>query len=1174
MESTVDGRQVRSSVALVLGVAVVSAASLLALLWWKAEPAQATFPGQNGNITFEGRGEQGTDIFSIRPDGTGLSQLTTTVGFNEYNPSYSADGSSILFDTDRDGNQEIYRMGSTGGNEGRVTTDREYSWTFDGEPAFSPDGSEYVFARINDKGQSGSDRDIDIHTKGPNGTSRVVHVDGRDGQPSFSPDGSKILFHSEFDGGTVYVVNSDGTGLKPLASGTNPSFSPDGSLVAYERYGRVFLMNADGSHQQPITDGRQPAFSPDCARIAYVDNTFVEDPSGEGGWSTTGIYTKNLAGEDRQTVTAGPDTVAQPDWQPLGGAGAVDCPALSPPPPTPQLSIADASVTEGDAGTRDATFSVTLLDPSRDTVTVNYETIDGTATQPDDYEWTVDTLTFGPGETTKTVAVPVKGDTADEADEDFSVQLWGVQNAEVADGTGRGTIVDDDAAPPAPPSDGDGDGVPDDRDNCPGVGTRYEGDVDWDGDSQYEAGDERSLREAIRQAAETPGPDWIDIHPIYGQIIDLTSGPVEINDPGGLTINGNGGTVTQKGPGAAFQIMGSSRNIVINELEITGAQSGGAGIGNFGGEVWLINSTVHGNSSEAGGIYNAGGAGGGMFVINSTVSCNGTYGIVNEGSLLVYSSTIADNGLGISNTAGFGSTVGSSTVGFSIVAGNGYRDVEGSFSTQGHNLIGKGDGSTGLTDGIANDRVGTGANPIDPGLRPLGFAETGPDLPLPRGSTPTHPLRVNSPAVDAAGTANGSCELSLSVPFDTQFQPLKKDQRGVARPWGPACDIGAFERAPRPVDAENDAYTTEKNTPLTVGAPGVLANDYDYGVNAVVAQPRPASGPSHGTLALDANGSFTYTPNAGFTGEDSFTYKASHGGLLTSQAATVTITVEAGDDTPPQLNLPANITGVEATGPGGAPVTFGVSATDEEPASPQVTCSKNSGDTFPIGTTTVTCSATDAAGNTANGSFDVTVRDTTAPTLSGMPQDITAKATSPSGATVNYAAPTATDKVDGTVPVGCTPASGGTFAIGTTTVSCSAEDSRANKATQTFRVSVVYDFGNGSGGGFAEPVTDSAMNQVKGGAGVPVKFGLGGNFGLDIFDAGYPLSRKISCSTQAPIDPIEQTTAVSTSGLKYDAASGKYIYSWKTEKAWSNTCRQLVIKLKDGTEHKVNFEFK
>ncbi len=114
---------------------------------------------------------------------------------------------------------------------------------------------------------------------------------------------------------------------------------------------------------------------------------------------------------------------------------------------SPTLSINDVTVTEGNAGTANATFTVTLSAASGQAVTVNYETANGTATQPDDYASSNGTLTFAPGETTKTITVAVKGDTLDEINEVFNVALASPTNATIADGTGVGTITDNDASP-------------------------------------------------------------------------------------------------------------------------------------------------------------------------------------------------------------------------------------------------------------------------------------------------------------------------------------------------------------------------------------------------------------------------------------------------------------------------------------------------------------------------------------------------------------------------------------------------------------------------------------------------------------------------------------------------------------------------------------------------------
>jgi hypothetical protein len=111
------------------------------------------------------------------------------------------------------------------------------------------------------------------------------------------------------------------------------------------------------------------------------------------------------------------------------------------PPATPNLSINDVTVTEGNAGTRAATFTVTLSAPSSEAVTVAYETSDDTATA-DDYRAASGTLTFAPGQTEKTITVLVNGDRLGEANETFAVNLSSPTNATISDGQGIGTILD------------------------------------------------------------------------------------------------------------------------------------------------------------------------------------------------------------------------------------------------------------------------------------------------------------------------------------------------------------------------------------------------------------------------------------------------------------------------------------------------------------------------------------------------------------------------------------------------------------------------------------------------------------------------------------------------------------------------------------------------------------
>jgi hypothetical protein len=145
----------------------------------------------------------------------------------------------------------------------------------------------------------------------------------------------------------------------------------------------------------------------------------------------------------------------------------------------------------------------------------------------------------------------------------------------------------------------------------------------------------------------------------------------------------------------------------------------------------------------------------------------------------------------------------------------------------------------------------------------------------------------------------------------------------------------------------------------------------------------------------------------------------------------------------------------EATGPSGATVTYvAPSANDDRDGAVPVSCVPASGSVFPLGTTTVECSAEDAAGNPATSSFSVDVVDTTAPVIT-VPEDIVVSATGPAGAPVTFMA-SAIDAVDGLTAADCSPPSGSVFPIDTTAVTCAATDAAGNAATPAgFSVTVM-----------------------------------------------------------------------------------------------------------------------
>ena len=117
--------------------------------------------------------------------------------------------------------------------------------------------------------------------------------------------------------------------------------------------------------------------------------------------------------------------------------------------------------------------------------------------------------------------------------------------------------------------------------------------------------------------------------------------------------------------------------------------------------------------------------------------------------------------------------------------------------------------------------------------------------------------------------------------------------------------------------------------------------------------------------------------------------------------------------------------------------------------------------------------------------------------------------------------------------------------------------------------SVFYNFS-----GFFQPVDNPpALNTVKAGSAVPVKFSLHGNQGLSIFQAGYPQIQPIACPSGVPLDAIQQTVTAGTSSLSYDATSDTYTYTWKTNKAWAGQCGRLDLGLIDGSSHTADFQF-
>jgi len=200
---------------------------------------------------------------------------------------------------------------------------------------------------------------------------------------------------------------------------------------------------------------------------------------------------------------------------------------------------------------------------------------------------------------------------------------------------------------------------------------------------------------------------------------------------------------------------------------------------------------------------------------------------------------------------------------------------------------------------------------------------------------------------------------------------------------------------------------------------------------------------------------YSYTAGAG-NGVVTFTVGGAVDLVNNVQAVTNTATLTL-DNLAPIITAPSDML-AEATSASGSVVTYtSPSAVDTLDGSVTTTCSHNSGDTFALGTTTVTCNASDAAGNAATpASFTVAVHDTTGPVIASH-TTVFVEATSGAGAVATYTSPTTTDVVDGAGVASCVPTSGTALPLGDTTINCSASDAAGNQASTTAFTLTVRD---------------------------------------------------------------------------------------------------------------------
>ena len=229
----------------------------------------------------------------------------------------------IWFESNRDGDYEIYRMDADGSNVTQLTANS----VFDGDPAVSPGGSKIAFARevlpsgaapsggpdLEDGGYSPDSHNNEIFIMDADG-SNVTQLTSNgvtDTQPSFSPNAQEIVWQRD---GEIWKMDADGSNQTQLTSGFfdhDPSYSPGGSKIAFARSFDIYVTDADGENTTQLTstgNDDDPSWSPSGTKIVFESSRGGNDE----------IYVMNADGSNESQITSNGDDNDDPVYTPDG----------------------------------------------------------------------------------------------------------------------------------------------------------------------------------------------------------------------------------------------------------------------------------------------------------------------------------------------------------------------------------------------------------------------------------------------------------------------------------------------------------------------------------------------------------------------------------------------------------------------------------------------------------------------------------------------------------------------------------------------------------------------------------------------------------------------------------------------------------------------------------------
>lgn len=362
-------------------------------------------------IAFTSDRDGNTEIYSMDADGGGQTRLTENTA-EDFSPAWSPDGTQLVFVSTRDGNAEIYVMNADGTGQTRLTNNSDS----DISPKWNPNGLEIGFV-------SNRDGNDEIYFMNPDGTNQANVTRHRADESSFgfSPNGTSIVFSSsrtdsDFDLYAMDVNTTLGVIIVQLTTAPgadiNPSWS--GQKIAFQsnrdENDEIYSVALDGRNTETrLTNNPEldvdPAQSSDGARIAFAT-------SRDGNLE---IYLMSADGTAPVRLTNNSASDLQPAIQPQG---VIPSPTVAG-ATTVQFSTRDYSVAEDSGGVITVSRTGDLSGPS----TVEFMTVNGTASNRQDYVFRSGVLRFGPGENSKSISLLITDDVFVEDDETLTVTL-------------------------------------------------------------------------------------------------------------------------------------------------------------------------------------------------------------------------------------------------------------------------------------------------------------------------------------------------------------------------------------------------------------------------------------------------------------------------------------------------------------------------------------------------------------------------------------------------------------------------------------------------------------------------------------------------------------------------------------------------------------------------------